>query len=359
MSMLAAMTTDRTGREEAEGAPTPGSSRLVEAFAYALELHGDQRRKGTTIPNVAHLLGVTSLVLEDGGDEDEAVAALLHDGPEDAGGRPVLDEIRRRFGDRVASLVEALSDSMPLPGEEKGPWRERKEGYIARLEGADDAVLRIALADKVSNARNTVADLEREGPDIWDRFNAGPADQAWYHVTLRDLFARRGARDRLRGEYEPLVDRLVALAAEAPPRPSATTRARSALTSEASRHGLEVDEALYDRLVQAASGREFVYYNELAELTGMDNDSPHFGAQLGRLLGDISRFEVAGGRPMLSSVVVRKEDHLPGKGFFALGEELRLVQPGEDEVSFAVRQIRATHDFWADRPPFGEGAATV
>jgi hypothetical protein len=271
----------------------------------------------------------------------------------------VLDEIRRRFGDRVASLVEALSDSMPLPGEEKGPWRERKEAYIARLEGADDAVLRIALADKLSNARNTVNDVERDGPDVWDRFNAGPADQAWYHVTLRDLFARRRAGDGLRSEYEPLVDRLVALAAEAPSRPSTAPAVPSPLTQEGRQHGLEVDETLYDRLVQAAIGREFVYHTELAEIIGMDADNEHFGAELERLLGDITRFEVAGGRPMLSSVVVRKEDHLPGRDFYALGEELRLVQPGEDEVSFAVRQIKATHDYWADRPPFGEGAAAV
>ena len=106
------------------------SARFEDALAYAAHLHAGQPRKDTAIPYVAHLLAVCSLVLEDGGDEDEAIAALLHDGPEDAGGHETLEEIRRRFGDRVADIVADCSDTFETP---KPPWRERKEAYLAHL----------------------------------------------------------------------------------------------------------------------------------------------------------------------------------------------------------------------------------
>lgn len=105
--------------------------------------------------------------------------------------------------------------------------------------------------------------------------------------------------------------------------------------------------AVYQRLVRAARAREFVHYGELAKLLGIDMDNPHFGAQVGKVLGKISEDEVAAGRPMISAIVVSKDDMLPGKGFFKLGQELHLVQPGEDEIAFAVRHIRRVHDYWA------------
>lgn len=107
--------------------------------------------------------------------------------------------------------------------------------------------------------------------------------------------------------------------------------------------------AVYERLVRAARAREFVHYGDLAKLMGIDTDNPHFAAQVGHVLGDISTDEVANGRPMLSAIVVSKDDMLPGRGFFRLGQELHQVEPGEDEMAFAVCQIRRVHDYWASR----------
>jgi len=106
-------------------------------------------------------------------------------------------------------------------------------------------------------------------------------------------------------------------------------------------------QAVRERLIQAARVGEFVHYGELAKMLGIDMDNPHFGAQVGRVLGQISEDEVAAGRPMLSAIVVSKDDMLPGKGFYKLGQELHLVQPGEDEIGFAIRQIRRVHEYWS------------
>lgn len=140
---------------------------------------------------MAHLFAVCSLVLEDAGTEDEAIAALLHDGPEDQGGEPVLDEIRARFGVGVAQIVEGLSDAMPLPGEAKAPWRKRKEAYLRHLDKAPPSVLRVSLADKLHNARSILADRRVAGEAVWERFNAGQAEQAWYYRSLLAIFERR------------------------------------------------------------------------------------------------------------------------------------------------------------------------
>lgn len=143
--------------------------RFREALTYASELHECQPRKGTEIPYLAHLLSVAALVLEDGGDEDEAIAALLHDAVEDQGGKPTLDAIRSRFGERVAHIVEACSDTDTWP---KPPWRERKERYIEYLEAACPGVLRVSLADKLHNARAIVLDYRQMGDPLWSKFNA-------------------------------------------------------------------------------------------------------------------------------------------------------------------------------------------
>ena len=124
------------------------TDRFDRAFAFARHLHRDQFRKGTAIPYTAHLLAVAALVLEDGGDEDQAVAALLHDAVEDHGGLGRLEEIRQLFGERVAEIVEGCSDSFTIP---KPPWRERKERYIEHLRHADAGVRRVSLADKLHN----------------------------------------------------------------------------------------------------------------------------------------------------------------------------------------------------------------
>lgn len=171
------------------------SDRLPRAFALAWSLHGSQKRKGTEIPYISHLLGVASLVLEDGGDEDEAIAALLHDAVEDQGGRTTLDKIRSEFGDRVADIVEACSDTDTQP---KPPWRERKETYLRHLaEETRPGVLRVSAADKLHNARCILADYQRVGEALWSRFNAGKAEQAWYYVRLARICRDRGVSEFL------------------------------------------------------------------------------------------------------------------------------------------------------------------
>jgi (p)ppGpp synthase/HD superfamily hydrolase len=146
---------------------------------------------GTQIPYLAHLLVVTGLVLEDGGDETEAVAAMLHDAVEDGGGRPVLERIREEFGARVADIVERCSDTVDV--DDSRPWAERKQAYLRHLEQVqDDAVLRVALADKVHNARSIVRDYREEGQDLWVRFGQRtPEDQLRYYHGLLEVFSKR------------------------------------------------------------------------------------------------------------------------------------------------------------------------
>lgn len=172
----------------------PNASRLgprfEEALVYANHLHAGQGRKRSGVPYIAHLLGVTALVLEDGGDEDEAIAALLHDAVEDQGGLATLEEIRRRFGDRVAGIVAACTDAYDTP---KPPWRERKEQYIAAIRMADASARRVSLADKLHNARATLRDLTREGNDVWRRFNGGKEGTLWYYHQLIEVFSAYGS----------------------------------------------------------------------------------------------------------------------------------------------------------------------
>ncbi len=155
------------------------SRRISEAFEYARALHAGQVRKGTTIPYLAHLLAVASSVVESGGSEDEAIAALLHDAIEDQGhdGR-TRDEIARKFGDGVLRIVEACTDTDEVP---KPPWRQRKEAYLAHLKSAPTAVCRVVAADKLNNARAILADYRRLGDGLWSRFNAPRHDQLWYY----------------------------------------------------------------------------------------------------------------------------------------------------------------------------------
>jgi (p)ppGpp synthase/HD superfamily hydrolase len=185
------------------------SPRFDQAVTEARRLHGGQRRKGTDIPYVAHLLSVAAIVLEDGGSEDEAIAALLHDVIEDVPREGTEQHIRELFGDRVAHIVRACSDATTRP---KPPWLERKQAYLAHLETADEDVLRVSLADKLHNARAIVYDLRTIGDDVWTRFNAANADdQLWYYRSLADVFARRKPGP-LADELARVVDEMSALA---------------------------------------------------------------------------------------------------------------------------------------------------
>ena len=193
-----------------ERPPTPLSCRFSQALEFAFTLHAGQFRKGGPTPYIAHLLGVTALVLEDGGDEDEAIAALLHDAVEDQGGLPTLDEIREHFGDRVAEIVDGCSDAYTTP---KPPWRERKESYIERLSSAGLQVRRVSLADKVYNARTLLADLRREGAATWPRFNGGRFGTVWYFQALLEIF-RQTETSPLVAELSRLVEEIERVAGE-------------------------------------------------------------------------------------------------------------------------------------------------
>ena len=144
--------------------------RFEEALAFAARTHRTQVSKGSHIPYVSHLLGVRSLVIEDDGSEDEAIGALLHDAAEDRGGERMLAEIRTRFGDHVADIVAACSDTFETP---KPPWQTRKQTYIDHLAGQPESVLRVSLADKLFNARAILRDYLLVGDAVWDRFKAG------------------------------------------------------------------------------------------------------------------------------------------------------------------------------------------
>lgn len=163
--------------------------RFEAALVYAAQLHAAQTRKGSGVPYVSHLMAVASLVLEAGGDEDAAIAALLHDAAEDQGGLRTLAEIRRRFGDGVADIVAACSDTFEEP---KPPWHARKRAYLAHLRDAPPRVRLVSCADKLHNARAIATDHRRLGEALWARFNAGRDDILWYYRELAAIFTEHG-----------------------------------------------------------------------------------------------------------------------------------------------------------------------
>jgi (p)ppGpp synthase/HD superfamily hydrolase len=167
------------------------TSRFTDAFAFAHVVHAAQERKGTTIPYLSHLMAVASLVLEHGGDEEMAIAGLLHDAAEDQGGYPMLDQIHARFGERVASIVEACTDTFEKP---KPPYLERKQAYIDHLKVAHVDACVVAAADKLHNARAIRADFRVEGAALWERFNADSGTLHWYYGGVA-----KGLEPRLKG----------------------------------------------------------------------------------------------------------------------------------------------------------------
>ena len=175
--------------------PTMLTERFDRALLYATHIHGGQVRKGSSTPYVAHLLAVAATVLEYGGDEDLAIAALLHDSVEDQGGKARLEDVRNRFGERVARIVEACSDSLAntAKGERKAHWQERKDAYIAHLGTADEDILRVSLADKVHNARAILRDLRKPevGEKVWTYFSQPKEKTLWYYRNLADQFRKR------------------------------------------------------------------------------------------------------------------------------------------------------------------------
>jgi GTP pyrophosphokinase len=173
------------------------SSRFQDALVYGAQVHAGQVRKGTPVPYVSHILIVTGIVLENGGDEDEAIAALLHDAAEDQGGEARLVDIRAHFGDRVADIVRGCSDSTTRP---KPPWEDRKRRYLAHLRSASPSERLVSAADKLANARAILADYRDMGDTVWARFNANRDRILWYYRELVKAFREAGG--------PPLVEEL-------------------------------------------------------------------------------------------------------------------------------------------------------
>jgi len=178
------------------------TKRFKDALNLAFTLHAEQTRKGTSTPYFAHLIAVTALVLENGGDEDLAIAALLHDAVEDQGGLKTLEEIRSRYGERVARIVLDCSDALVTP---KPPWRLRKEIYLTHLDQVDPEVHLVSIADKLHNARSILADLEQQGSAVWKRFTGGKAGTLWYYRALADYFLKQGQNVNLAQEFNRVV----------------------------------------------------------------------------------------------------------------------------------------------------------
>jgi (p)ppGpp synthase/HD superfamily hydrolase len=189
------------------------TARFESALVYAHQVHQHQRRKGTGIPYIAHILGVAALALEYGASEDEAIGALLHDAAEDGGGEATLAEIRARFGDAVADIVLGCSDSLVEDPEDKLPWRERKENYLAHLENASASVCLVSAADKLHNVRSIMRDYHEHGEEVWDRFQGRRDGTLWYYETVADTLMRR-FRSQLTRDLQDEVDALLEVVSE-------------------------------------------------------------------------------------------------------------------------------------------------
>lgn len=185
------------------------SQRFTNALVYATELHATQVRKGSGVPYISHLLGVASIALEYGANEDEAIAALLHDAIEDQGGEATKAEIHRLFGEVVTAIVEGCTDAQNTP---KPPWRQRKEAYIAHIPTASSSVRLVSCADKLYNARTILKDYRLMGEELWGRFKGGKAGTLWYYRALVKAFRQTGTSaiveelDRVVLELEKLVN---------------------------------------------------------------------------------------------------------------------------------------------------------
>lgn len=166
------------------------SDRFDDALAYAAHAHREQKRKGSDTPYVAHLLAVCAIVLEHGGSEDQAIAAVLHDVVEDQGGKPRLQDVDKRFGPRVASIVAACSDAVVEDVKKKPDWKDRKVKYIENLAHHAPEVWLVSAADKLHNAISILADYIELREALWSRFKGGRDGTLWYYRSLADEFNR-------------------------------------------------------------------------------------------------------------------------------------------------------------------------
>lgn len=183
--------------------------RLYEALQLAFCLHGHDARKSSNVPMIAHMLSVCALVIQDGGDEDEGIAALLHDALEDKPEEINRSEIEKRFGKKVLEIIEVSTDTpSDYVGGPKPPWRERKETYLEHARKTNPALLRITVADKIDNARAILADYQHIGNELWKRFKAPQEDQIWYYKSCVEAYRAAGFKGFLLDELVKLVDQL-------------------------------------------------------------------------------------------------------------------------------------------------------
>ena len=178
---------------------------------YASVVHGGQVRKATGIPYIAHLLGVASIAFEYGADEDEGIGALLHDAAEDAGGAARIDDIRVRFGEKVAMIAEVCTDTLETP---QPPWRERKEKYLAHLKETDSSTRLVSAADKLFNTRSILREFRKCGDVVWARFSGGKKDRLSYYRALVTAFRQHGDHSDLIDELDRVVTEIEKLVRE-------------------------------------------------------------------------------------------------------------------------------------------------
>jgi (p)ppGpp synthase/HD superfamily hydrolase len=189
--------------------PDTVTPRLYDAMLYAIDLHGRDSRKHSTVPVLVHLFGVCGIVQGDGGSEDEAIAALLHDALEDKPEQTSDEELVRRFGSVVAGMVRAATDTpFGWKGGTKPPWRERKERYLDHVSRVDRELLRPTIADKIDNVQAILADYGLVGEGLWNRFNASKVDQLWYYRSCVEEYEKMGAAPRLVARLKDLVSEL-------------------------------------------------------------------------------------------------------------------------------------------------------
>lgn len=186
------------------------SSKFDHALHYAVLIHAHQKRKDTEIPYLAHLLGVASIALEHGADEDEAIGALLHDAGEDAGGDGRIEDIRQRFGNAVADIVQGCTDAVTIP---KPPWQKRKEDYIAHVPVASVSTRLVSASDKLHNSRAILRDYRRMGDGLWSRFTGGKEGTLWYYRALVTAFRKAGTSELVE-ELDRVVSEIEHLAAQ-------------------------------------------------------------------------------------------------------------------------------------------------
>jgi (p)ppGpp synthase/HD superfamily hydrolase len=201
-------------RKSAQSRPPNENLRITRKFkralAYASSIHGGKIRKKTRIPDIGHILGVTAIALEYGADETEAIAALLHDAVEDAGGKKRLLDIRRKFGPKVAKIVEGCTDTLDEP---KPPWLQRKEKYVAHVRKASVSTKLVSAADKLQNVRSLLRNHREEGERLWSRYNSGKEGALWYYRALVGTFTGKRINslvrelDRAVSELETVANR--------------------------------------------------------------------------------------------------------------------------------------------------------